>query len=100
MERRRFTRQPVERPAQVLVPGGGALPCRILNVCEDGAKLRPGWTGSVPNAFELQFELQDAFTGIQRVVLTVWRGLNGIGVRFRDRQPGPPRGSGFGRRQR
>ena len=80
----------------MLVPGGDTVPCRILNVSEGGAKLRPGWTGWVPNAFELQ----DAFTGVRRVALTVWRGLSGIGVRFRDPGPGEPEGTGFGRRRR
>ena len=96
MERRRFPRQPVERPAQMLVPGGDTVPCRILNVSEGGAKLRPGWKGWAPNTVELQ----DAFTGAKRVALTVWRGLSGIGVRFRDARSDEPRETGFGRRRR
>ena len=86
MERRRSTRLRVDRPAQILVPGGQAIPCRIIDVSESGAKLRPGWKGLLPNAFELR----DMFTGIQRVVLTVWTGLSGIGVRFRDARPDEP----------
>ena len=96
MERRRSTRLRVDRPAQILVPGGQAIPCRIIDVSESGAKLRPGWKGLLPNAFELR----DMFTGIQRVVLTVWTGLSGIGVRFRDARPDEPRETGFGRRRR
>ena len=96
MERRRSIRLRVDRPAQILVPGGQAIPCRILDVSEGGAKLRSGWNGWMPHTFELL----DAFTGIKRVAPTVWTGLSAIGVRFRDPQPGPPRGSGFGRRRR
>jgi hypothetical protein len=95
MERRRSTRIPVDRPAQILVPGGEGIPCRILDVSESGAKLRPGWNGCLPN----NFELQDAFTGIKRVALTVWTGLSGTGVRFRNPESGKPRETGFGRRR-
>ena len=80
MERRRSIRLCVDRPAQILVPGGEAIPCRVLDVSESGTKLRPGWKGWVPNTFELL----DTFTGIKRVALTVWTGLSAIGVRFRD----------------
>ena len=96
MERRRSIRLRVDRPAQILVPGGQAIPCRILEVSEGGAKLRSGWNGWMPHTFELR----DMFTGIQRVVLTVWTGLSGMGVRFRDGRPDEPRGSGFGQRRR
>ena len=96
MERRRSIRLRVDRPAQILVPGGQAIPRRIFDVSEGGAKLRSGWNGWMPHTFELR----DMFTGIQRVVLTVWTGLSGIGVRFRDARPDEPRETGFGRRRR
>ena len=72
------------------------MPCRILNVSEGGAKLRPVWKGWVPNAFELR----DVFTGVHRAVWTVWNGLSGIGVRFHERRWDEPRESGFARRRR
>jgi len=94
MERRKSPRQLVDRPAKILMPGGGDLPCRIENTSEGGAKLRLGWKVWPPNTFYLQ----DVFTGVRRGVQTVWTGLSGIGVRFRNAKPEAPRQSGFGRR--
>ena len=47
------------------------------------------------------FDLQDAFTGVKRVVETVWRQYPRMGVRFVGRAKGRPmpRKVGFGRRQ-
>jgi len=95
MERRRSPRLHVDRPAQISTPGGEPIPCRILDVSEHGAKLRPGWKGSLPNGFDLR----DIFTDVHRATLVVWRGLSGIGVRFRDEGfPSHKRQSDFGRR--
>jgi PilZ domain len=96
MERRRYPRRTVNRPAKFFVPGGGALPCRIYNVSRGGAKLGIGWKGWLPDAFYLQ----DAFTGVRRAARIVWRGLSGFGVRFTRAKPAEPQEPGFGRRRR
>jgi hypothetical protein len=78
MERRRYKRRTVDRPAKMFVPQGGSLPCRIKDVSRGGAKLTFGWKGWLPGGFDLQ----DAFTGVRRAAQIVWRGVHGIGVRF------------------
>ena len=95
MERRQSPRHEVDRPAKIIIPGGDALPCRISNESEGGAKLRLGWSGWLPRAFDLQ----DAFTGVRRVTLTIWRQFSFLGVRFRDPKPTETRHSDFGRRR-
>jgi hypothetical protein len=80
MERRNATRRTVDRRAHILIPGGQSIPCRILEMSATGAKLRPSWKGSLPDAFELQ----DGFSGARRAVTVVRRGFNEIGVRFRE----------------
>jgi hypothetical protein len=77
MERRRYPRRIVDRPAS-------------------GAKLTFGWKGWLPRGFDLQ----DAFIGVRRAAQIVWSGVNGIGVRFTRVKPVAYRRIGFGRRQR
>jgi hypothetical protein len=96
MERRRYPRRTVDRPAKFFIPGGGALPCRIYNVSRGGAKLGVGWTGGLPDGFVLQ----DAFTGVRRAARIVWRGIAAFGVRFTRIKPAELRQIGFGRRRR
>jgi hypothetical protein len=62
MDRRRSTRVPVDRPGTIIVPGGDSIPCRIVDLSESGAKLRPAWKGWVPDAFDLH----DMFSGVRR----------------------------------
>ena len=50
------------------MPGGDSLPCRILDLSDSGAKLRPWWKGWLPDAFELW----DAFTGMRRMAMICW----------------------------
>jgi hypothetical protein len=50
------------------MPGGDPIPCRILDVSEEGAKLRPAWKGSLPSAFDLR----DIFSDVHRAAVTVW----------------------------
>jgi len=95
MERRRHPRYAVDRAAKIIIPGGDALPARISNESDGGAKLRVGWKGWLPKSFDVQ----DAFTGVRRVVQTAWVGLGGLGVRFRDPKPSEPQQPGFGRRR-
>ena len=96
MDRRRYPRRTVDRPAKVFMPEGGSLPCRISDVSRGGAKLTFGWKGWLPRGFDLQ----DAFTGVRRAAQIVWRGVNGIGVRFTRAKPAGPQQTEFGRRQR
>ena len=96
MERRRYPRRTVDRPAKFFIPGGGALPCRICDVSRGGAKLRIGWTGALPDGFYLQ----DAFTGVRRAARIVWRGISAFGVRFTRAKLAEPHRTGFGRRWR
>ena len=70
------------------------MPCRIADISETGAKLRPSWQGAVPD----RFDLGDVFTDIHRAVLVVWRGIGGVGVRFLDRCWERNAPTGFGRR--
>ncbi len=65
-----------------------------MDVSEEGAKLRTGWKGTLPDAFDLQ----DIFSGVRRAVLIGWRGLSGTGVRFLDRRLDQKRPTGFGKR--
>lgn len=95
MERRRHPRYAVDGAAKIIIPGGDALPARISNGSEGGAKLRVGWKGWLPKVFDLQ----DVFTGVRRVVQTVWVGLGGVGVRFCDPKSSAPQQPGFGRRR-
>ncbi len=95
MERRQTPRHDADRPAKIIIPDGDSLPVRICNESEGGAKLRLGWTGWLPKAFDLQ----DAFTGVRRVTLTVWRQFSFLGVRFRDPKTRATRHSEFGRRR-
>ena len=46
------------------------------------------------------FDFQDAFTGVRRAAQIVWRGVNGIGVRFTRLKPTRQHRAGFGRRRR
>ncbi len=94
MDRRSSTRLRVDRPAQIVVPGGETIPCRILDLSEHGARIRPAWKVWVPNAFDLE----DMFSGARREVRTVWRGLSGVGVRFRDCGAIRQQQIGFGKR--
>jgi hypothetical protein len=71
------------------------MPCRVVDISETGAKLRPGWGGALPD----RLDLRDMFTDIHRAVVVVWRGLGGIGVRFLDRYWERNAPTGFGRRQ-
>jgi hypothetical protein len=95
MERRRVPRRDLDRPAKIIIPGGGAVPVRICDESEGGAKLRTGWTGWLPKAFDLQ----DAFTGVRRAAHTVWRQFNFLGVRFRESKACEKRHSDFGHRR-
>jgi hypothetical protein len=95
MERRRFPRNDVDRPAKIMMPGGDSLPVRICNESEGGVKLNVSWKGWLPKAFTLQ----DAFTGARRAVQTVWMQFSSMGVRFRDPKPKETRHSEFGRRR-
>src|ERR1700674_371865 len=95
MERRQSPRHAVDRPAKIMMPGGDSLPVRICNESEGGVKLRVSWNGWLPKAFTLQ----DAFTGLRRAVMTVWTGLGGVGVRFRDQKSRTTQSSEFGRRR-
>ncbi|MGZ5569458.1 MAG: PilZ domain-containing protein [Limisphaerales bacterium] len=96
MDRRRYPRRTVDRPAKVFMPQGGSLPCRISDVSRGGAKLTFGWKGWLPRAFDIQ----DAFTGVRRTAQIIWRGVHGIGVQFTRIKPAAYRRIGFGRRQR
>ena len=78
-----------------MMPGGDSLPVRIRNESEGRVKLRLSWNGWLPKAFTLQ----DAFTGLRRAVMTVWTGLGGVGVRFRDQKSRTTQSSEFGRRR-
>ena len=95
MERRHSPRHAVDRPAKIIITDGDALPVRICNESEGGAKLRVGWSGWLPKVFDLQ----DAFTGARRAVKTVWRQFTFLGVRFRDPKSREPRRSEFGQRR-
>ncbi len=96
MDRRRYPRRALDRPAKIFIPDGDALPCRIRNVSRDGAKLSVGWKGWLPGGFYLQ----DAFTGVRRAVQVVWRGVSGIGVRFTRVRAARTQETGFGHRYR
>jgi hypothetical protein len=96
MDNRRSVRLRVDRPAQITVPGGQPIPCRIVDISETGAKLRPSWRGALPD----RFDLRDMFTDIHRAVLVVWRGIGDVGVRFLDRCWERDARTGFGRRSR
>ena len=95
MERRRFPRRPVDRPAKIIIPGGGSIPVRIANESGGGEKLSLSWAGWLPKAFDLQ----DAFSGATRAVQTVWRHVSSMGVQFTNRKSDKP-DAGFGRRHR
>jgi hypothetical protein len=84
----------VDRPGQIIVSGAEPIPCRILDVSATGAKLRPGWTGCLPNAFDVR----DIFSGVERATRIVRWGINAIGVRYHEGIPDPKRHSGFGKR--
>jgi methyl-accepting chemotaxis protein len=88
MEKRRYPRRNVDRPAKMFIPEGGSLPCRIRDVSRGGAKLTFAWKGWLPRGFDLQ----DAFTGVRRAAQIVWSGVNGIGVRFTRTKPAGPNG--------
>ena len=83
----------VDRPAQIILPGAEPLPCRILDVSADGAKLRPCWNGSLPNGFDLA----DVFSGVRRAARVVRRSIHAIAIRYRDGVPDPKRHRGFGK---
>ena len=95
MERRRFPRHAVDRPAKIIITGGGSIPVRIANESEGGEKLILRWAGWLPKAFDLQ----DAFSGAIRGVQTVWRHVSSMGVQFTHRKS-EKSDSGFGRRHR
>ena len=82
-------------PAKIIIPGGGALPCRVCNESEGGAKLRVGWKEWLPKSFDLQ----DAFSGARRAVQIVWRHFSTMGVGFRELKRGSAGRSEFGRRR-
>jgi hypothetical protein len=94
MERRRFPRRAVDRPAKIIITGGGSIPVRISNESEGGEKLSLHWAGWLPKAFDLR----DAFSGATRAVQTVWRHVSSMGVQFKNGKSEKP-DSGFGRRQ-
>jgi hypothetical protein len=87
-------RVPVERPAQIIIPGAEPIPCRILDVSAHGAKVRPGWKVPLPNGFDLR----DIFSGISRAVRVAWRGITAIGVRYEERASDSKKRSDFGKR--
>jgi hypothetical protein len=95
MERRRFPRHAVDRPAKIVITGGGSIPVRIANESQGGEKLSLRWTGWLPKTFDLQ----DAFSGATRAVRTVWRHVSSMGVQFIN-QNSEKSDSGFGRRHR
>jgi hypothetical protein len=82
MERRRSPRHTVDRPAKIIVPGGGDIPARICNESNDGAMLNVRWRGWLPKSFDLE----DAFSGVRRAVETVWQNFSRMGVRFKTRK--------------
>ena len=76
------------------MPSGHRVPARITNESSGGAKLRVGWKEWLPEIFELQ----DVFSGVHRVVQTVWRRFSLMGVRFRGPKPDETQRPDFGRR--
>ena len=95
MERRRYPRHVVDRPAKISLPSGDTLPARIMDVSEGGAKLRVGWKGWLPKAFDLL----DVFSGARRGAQTVWRQFSSVGVHYEHPKSNGKRHSEFGRRR-
>jgi hypothetical protein len=95
MERRRTPRHKVDRPAKIIIAGGGDLPARVCNESEGGAMLSVRWRGWLPKGFDLE----DAFSGVRRAVETVWRNFSWMGVRFKNAKSDGTRDTHeFGRR--
>jgi hypothetical protein len=78
-----------------MMPSGHAMPVRIRNESEGGAKLGVKWNGWLPKGFDLE----DTFTGARRAVQSVWRQFSWMGVRFRNRKSSDARHPEFGHRR-
>ena len=73
MERRgALSREPVDIPAEILVPGSAPIECRIVDLSDTGARLSLDSILGVPEEFELR---ADGETGRVRVVRRETRAL-------------------------
>jgi methyl-accepting chemotaxis protein len=78
VERRRFPRTKVYKPAKLIVGGRSMLSCVVRDVSKHGACLHLQSTASVPEEFDLSFD-----TGqMLRKCRVAWRTLTNVGVSF------------------
>jgi hypothetical protein len=76
-ERRTKTRRATNVPAEIILPTGRAIPCRVVSVSEGGARLSVASVLGLPTAFELR-----AGGRVYRAYI-VRRGIGSLAVRFR-----------------
>jgi hypothetical protein len=80
-DRRAVGRAGIEKGALLFFKGQiGARGCNVIDISDDGAKLRTHNLSVLPNTFELTF---DNFLTIRRCRL-IWRDGDFIGVVFED----------------
>jgi hypothetical protein len=78
VERRRFPRTKVYRPAKLIVGGRSMVSCVVRDVSSHGACLHLQSTASLPDQFDLSFD-----TGhLLRKCHVAWRTLTNVGVAF------------------
>ena len=70
------TREPVDMPAEILIPGARPLECRIIDLSDTGARLSLESILGVPEEFELRV------SGETCRVKVVRRGVRFLGVIF------------------
>ena len=71
-----MTREPVDLPAEILIPGARPLECRIVDLSDTGARLSLDSILGVPEEFELR---ANGETGRVKVVR---RGVRFLAVTF------------------
>jgi hypothetical protein len=76
--RRREERRPVYRHGRILLPGGGAADCMIVDVSENGARIQLDGAMSLPEMVTLKV----VATGAAHRSRVVWRKENAAGLAF------------------
>jgi hypothetical protein len=79
MNRRRETRRPVSLLGQVVTKSTTPVFCRVLDLSENGARLKSGQAESLPDTFELELPSEE----VARTSEVRWRDGSQLGVKFK-----------------
>jgi hypothetical protein len=79
MNRRRETRRPVSILGQVVTKSTTPVFCRVLDVSENGARLKSAQAESLPDTFELELPSEK----VARTSEVRWRDGRQVGVKFK-----------------